>query len=442
MSSGSGKLLLVSPSGYSLGGVAEWLDYLVAGLTLKGWDVTVGLVTGRFQDSRAYLEAHPFPSVLTIANPTGSREGRIRALERAVLDVSPEIVLAVNLPDTYAAVERARRKGQLHAKVVMALHGIQPELFDDMRDFGSVLDGVVATNRLACELAAVDGQIERERIFYAPYGVADLAKVREPQSRSTLRIIYSGRIDRFQKRVFDIPRVLRRLEDRGLDYVCRFVGSGPDLDALRSECARFVPEHRVRFLGAVPPAELATTAYQNADVLLLTSEWETGPLVVWEAMMNQVAVVTSTYVGSGLEGRLRNFENCLTFPVGDSRAAADAIVRLSDFGVRRELVAKAYDLVLRDCTHDRSIEGWHNALSEILASPARRAVPAPPRAEPAGRLDRLLGVGRAEQLRRIFGLGFQHQSAGGEWPHSYGARTKEDPAFWALARKLDEGRPE
>jgi len=59
------------------------------------------------------------------------------------------------------------------------------------------------------------------------------------------------------------------------------------------------------------------------------------------------------------------------------------------------------------------------------------------RIEPAGRLDRLLGVGNGERLRRALGIRFAHAEPGGEWPHSYGGTRADDVGFWATARALD-----
>ena len=47
-------------------------------------------------------------------------------------------------------------------------------------------------------------------------------------------------------------------------------------------------------------------------------------------MSRGVVVVTSAYIGSGLEGGLVDTENCLMFPIGDIEAAAKGIEKLQD----------------------------------------------------------------------------------------------------------------
>lgn len=74
------RVVFIAPSAYPLGGVAVWLDYLVKNLGAAGWEPVVGLVSGRWQNTGAYLDAYPALPVVEITNPTGSAEGRLRAL--------------------------------------------------------------------------------------------------------------------------------------------------------------------------------------------------------------------------------------------------------------------------------------------------------------------------------------------------------------------------
>ena len=51
------------------------------------------------------------------------------------------------------------------------MHGIQPNLYEDAKNYRQVLDAVICTNKLACELVREEACISSGRIFYAPYGV-------------------------------------------------------------------------------------------------------------------------------------------------------------------------------------------------------------------------------------------------------------------------------
>lgn len=105
----SRAVLFIAPSAYPLGGVAVWLDYLVPALSAHGWRAKVGLVAGRWHDVGAYRAAYPGLDALAIENPTGSAEGRIRAIADTLRRERPDVVVAVNIVDTYAAVRQVRR---------------------------------------------------------------------------------------------------------------------------------------------------------------------------------------------------------------------------------------------------------------------------------------------------------------------------------------------
>ena len=127
------KLLLVAPSAYALGGVANWLDYLVPGLESEGWVVTVGLTSGRHHDVARYLAVHPFATAVSIPCGTGTREARISHMCRAIRRVAPDLTGFVNLPETAVAANRLRRSGRLPGRVALLKHGFQHDLFADMR---------------------------------------------------------------------------------------------------------------------------------------------------------------------------------------------------------------------------------------------------------------------------------------------------------------------
>ena len=115
------RILFVAPSAYPLGGVQTWLDYLLPGLDALGWESTLGLTAGEFHDVDRYVKAHPGPRYISIRNPTGSREGRIRALEESIRAVAPDMVVSANIPDCFAAVEA--RKIEKGSVVVIRYEG-------------------------------------------------------------------------------------------------------------------------------------------------------------------------------------------------------------------------------------------------------------------------------------------------------------------------------
>ncbi|GAB4203232.1 MAG: hypothetical protein Fur0019_02210 [Tibeticola sp.] len=439
----SRKALFIAPSAYPLGGVAVWLDYLVPGLAAHGWAAQAGLVTGRWHDLAAYRAAYPRLHAVAIANPTGSAEGRIRAIADTLRRERPDIAVAVNIVDTYAAVQRVRREGR-PIKVVMALHGIAADLLADLkREAVRGLDAVIATNQLACRLCDTEAGVSPDRVLYAPYGVdADAlgALPRVPRS-GPLRIVWVGRLEQEQKRVRDLPAILAALDHEGADYHLRIVGDGPERAALAAALASWLGRGRVELAGALPAAALGEQVYARADVLLITSSWETGPIVAWEAMAAGVAVVSSRYVGSGREGALQDGTNCLLFPTGEAALAAQQLAGLAaDTSLCARLAAAGQALVRARYSINASVHAWAQALDAVLALPPRASPSALTRPAASGRLDRWLGLERAETVRRALGRAHAHAGPGGEWPHT-ASEIEDEPRLLRHAAQRDVEQP-
>ena len=176
----SPRLLVVAPAAYLLGGVQVWLDYLVPGLQATGWRVDVALPQGSTFDVHQYLAAHPFERVHILRNRTGSRVGRRRAIEAVLAIAQPDLVLSVNIPDTVLAVSRTRKRERRVIHSAVAVHGLQAEIFHDIRALLPELDGMIGVNALVCALGVAEGGLSQARVHFAPCGVSI---PRDPASR-------------------------------------------------------------------------------------------------------------------------------------------------------------------------------------------------------------------------------------------------------------------
>ncbi|MEA5391631.1 glycosyltransferase family 4 protein [Cyanobium gracile UHCC 0139] len=415
------RVLVLAPSAYLLGGVQDWLANLVPGLRGGGLEVTVAVPDGDHHRHGPYARAYPALAAEAIANPSGSAEGRIRAIAALLERLDPEIVLGVNLVDLYPAARRARRRGRFHGRVAMTLHALQAEYFDDLRLHGAGIDAVIATNRLACRLASGRARIDPGRVLYAPYGVpVPPWQLPGGDPAATLNLAWVGRLEQEQKRVHDLPPLLEALEARGIAVRLSIAGDGEERPALERSLAPWIGRGHVRMLGHVDQDRLAAEIYGHHHALVITSSWETGPIVAWQAMASGMAVVSSRYVGAGLEGALEHGATALLFPCGDTEAAAGELARLRDPALLERLSRAGHALVAGRYSGAASLAAWRQALERVAALPPLPPVPEEPAPAPAGRLDRWLGRRRGEDLRRLLGLRFRHGSAGSEWPHSGG----------------------
>lgn len=434
------RVLFVAPSAYPLGGVAVWLDYLCAGLRARGCEATVALVAGRLHDVARYRNAYPRLPTVPVYNSTGSAEGRIRALASTIRRINPDVIFGVNIVDIYPACQRLRsRYSNTRFKVAMSLHGIAADLLQDLGGNVQGIDALVATNRLACRLATDMYDYDSQRVFYTPYGVnveAFQGLFRHSQD-DVLRVAYVGRLEQQQKRVGDLVPIVKYMENRGVEFRLEIVGDGPERGALERGLRRWINTDRVRFVGALPAEAIAQEVYAHTDVLLVPSAWETGPIVIWEAMAAGITVVTSRYIGSGLEGALEHDRNCLMFDVGDADGAVANLERARDPAVRARLAAKGRQLVHERYSVEKSVESWMDAIHRIMSLEPQPVSQPDLCLSSQGRLDRLLGVYWGETIRRLVGIEFRHTEPGGEWPHTHDSRIYDEAKFWEKARTLD-----
>ena len=179
----------------------------------------------------------------------------------------------------------------------------------------------------------------------------------------------------------------------------------------------------------------------EADALLVLSDWETGPIVAWEAMAEGVPVVCSRYIGSGAERALVDGENCLMFPIGDMRAAAAAIGRLRDPDVAAKLSQAGPALIEQRYSHEISIACWDQAFASILALPPLAPAPAPVALKSSGRLDDWFGPRVGDGLRRALGRDYKHAEPGGEWPHLLTQSDADAELYAGLVAACEAGLP-
>lgn len=104
-------------------------------------------------------------------------------------------------------------------------------------------------------------------------------------------IIYMGRIDYNQKRVYRIIEIWKELEDKNPEWKLTIVGDGPERSNLEQQ-VKMLKLKRVQFEGFQSPKPY----YERASILILTSEYEGFPLVIAECMsFGVVPIVYGSY---------------------------------------------------------------------------------------------------------------------------------------------------
>ncbi len=145
-------------------------------------------------------------------------------------------------------------------------------------------------------------------------------------------MLYAGRICE-QKQPVVFAATLSKLHQAGLEFVALVAGDGVDLPALKEACTGGGFASKVRFLGAVPNAEMLNLS-AAADIFFLPSLWEGISLAVYEAMSAGLAIVGG------------------------------------DVGGQRELVSPECGSLIHRSTHEQEAADYAAALTPLIADPS------------------------------------------------------------------------
>lgn len=144
----------------------------------------------------------------------------------------------------------------------------------------------------------------------------------------------------------------RKLQDRGIDFKCNFVGDGPDMKSLAVLVDKAGLSEKIIFHGRQTRDEIARLL-QDADVLAAPSvptrdgRREGIPVVLMEAMGSGVPVVASNI--SGIPELVEDNVTGLLVPPRDATSLANAIeCYIADPGLRRRLGQAGRERVVGD----------------------------------------------------------------------------------------------
>lgn len=280
------------------------------------------------------------PGLGMLTNPYALYRAGRQALARLVAEgfVFDAIDAHYLYPDGVAAVWLARAFG---VPVVLTARGSDTSLLPQYRIPGRLIrraiaeaDALIAVSAALKEGLLALGAAE-EKVTVLRNGV-DLEMFRPPADRAALRAALGFTAPTLLSVGLLIPRKRHYLTIEALAHLpgCHLAiaGEGPERGALAALAARRGVADRVRFLGAVPHAELARY-YGAADVMVLASAREGWANVLLESMACGTPVVATPAWGS----REAVSAPAAGIVVEEASAAAIAVAvrRLLDGGIDR-----------------------------------------------------------------------------------------------------------
>jgi glycosyltransferase involved in cell wall biosynthesis len=414
------KVLFLAKSCPVFGGVERWLVDLLEHLRLLGLDARIALAQGaRFNLPERFERAYCALGAYHVVDGSGGgSDDRRCALEAVIRYEQPDVVVPILLADGLDRAAALRQ--ELGFAIVYPIHELCVGVARDLTIYQEYIDHVVVVDRQSEVFYSEPLMKLPSRLSCVPCGVRagpeSLPSVKP--LGGAVRLGWVGRIQERQKRASDLVGICRELAAQSIPFDLKVAGVGSAESLLRAELSDEIERGCVSFVGSRTREQLYADFYPQLDALLVTSAWETGPLVAFEAMMNGAVVVTSDFLGRSQNGVLVDQENCLVFRIGDTQAAVECIRRLGEesglaerltrCGVayahaerRLEVMTQRWAQILSAAVSHRSTAGdtrGYDSSIRMLASPMSRA------------------THLKCAVKRLIGRRFLHAHPGEEWP--------------------------
>ncbi len=428
------------------GGVEHIINDLCLELPDRGWETLLGLGKGaRFNDVEKYRQQYPDIPIIEIDGSKGARQSRVESLIRVIQYVNPDIVLSARLFDAYTAINQLKQKRRGRLYFAVTIQAYEPPYFYDIKLFQKCVDLCITSGDMIKQGLIAKSRLPENSVVSIPGGVrAPKQAIRPRRFQEPLRIGYVGRIEQEQKRIFDFPPLLQKLDQEGVSYQVDIVGDGPAKDELLNRLEQWIKTGRVIFHGWQKRSELYNRFYPAMDCLVHFAHTEGVTIAPREAMAHGVTPIISQFTGLKAEKHFLHNINSLTFPVGDIETAVVNIKRLSsESKLMTFLSSNAMQSQVGVYTFQGAMDAWARALDECRQRPPTAGMRNPPKLPPDGVLSRY-GVSPwvAQRIRDLFKKRFIHSEPGSEWPTNSGLMTPQAAADIIKFARRYENNPQ
>lgn len=437
------SVMICSPSNALRGGVESIINDLCRHLPSRGWTPLLALARGaRFNNVERYREVNPGLPIVELDGTRGTRQARIESLTGLIRRVRPDVVLNARIYDSYAAMAQLKRQGPA-PRFITTIRAYEVDYFHDARVYHAIVDLCLVSGNMVAAAAARFTGIAPERLISIPGGVhAPLEPPLPRQTPGAIRLGYVARLEQEQKRVFDLVTTLESLERLGVRFTLAVAGAGPQEEELKSRLGRYLDSGVATWHGWVSRERLYEEVYPRLDCLLHFAQVEGVTISPREAMAHGVVPVISEFPGLRCERQFLNDVNSLTFPVGETAAAAEHVLRLATApGLITRLSAAAIRSQTGIYGFEGNLDAWAAALDRSLELPPMTGpVPRVDRSD-RGRLARLgISPWLAQRIRDLAGRRPVSDDPGSEWPTSTRQIPREDAEeLLRFAREYEAG---
>lgn len=379
--------VLVGAGYWSLSGVHVFAVHLVRGLRARGVDAQLFLT-----EQNTELVSLP-PNMMTIPRDIPVRElpvarkGTWADHWHTTICFVEENAPCIYMPNVDYRHSCVCPKLSRNVGVVGVIQSDDPVHYEHVQRLGRYWDAIVGvSDECARKAASVDPTYD-SRTYAIPNGapVPDKCPSRAFEPGAPLSFVYHGVLNTHQKRILDMPLILRGLTQRGVPFRFTVAGSGPQQQELLDQCKPWLENGQMRFLGQVPNERIASLLAEN-DAYVLTSAFEGLPHAVVEAMAaGCVPVVTD--VESGVPDLVANGRQGYRIPIGDVEEFATKLEYLQkNPEERRAMSLAAHERVLHSPYNVKNMvesymkvfeRVWRDAQGGVYRRPKGPVLPPP-----------------------------------------------------------------
>lgn len=298
---------------------------------------------------------YPLPDEVTATKFPRTRWGAIRRRQNLLKNILLAKAPCVYLPNYDFNHVPVVEVLPPEVQVVLTAHSDEDDYYRMIASYGHAANAIVAVSRSIEDKLRQRHPEWDEKIVRIPYGVSipndahpqvePQVNRKEPNADSRLHVVYSGRLSQHQKRIFDLVEVILNCRLGGLPIRFSLAGSGPDSDEVKQRLQPALDDGIVTFEGTLPVFEM-NALFADADVVILTSDYEGLPLTLLEAMARRCVPVVSQ-MASGIDELVKENVTGRIIPIGDIEKFTSALNVLSnDRRSLHQMADKAAETIL------------------------------------------------------------------------------------------------
>jgi glycosyltransferase involved in cell wall biosynthesis len=353
----------------NVGGMESMLLTLARGLRGYGFAPHF-IITDNIGAWHERIRDEGFPVEAVLPSPLESRQRHVRRLAATL--AGHDVVLLNHSRAGQSAIGLLPNM----SVTISVLHNNDEDIFDVGLANHTNMDALVAVGHRVQKEAEKRG-VRLAKLACIRNGVEIFPSFPKKEAATAndglLKVIYLGRITHKQKGIFYLPRILAEARAKSASIILDIVGEGPDLGVLRNLFYEHKSDDAVTIHGPLPHNQ-AMDFLLSADVLIMPSHYEGQPIILFEAMARGVVPVvsrlkgiTDTVIEDGVTGFLA--------PVGDEKAFADSLVRLTQIDFRRKVSHAAWKTAVNNFSAECMTRSFVHLINQCIEKRKKGMLP-------------------------------------------------------------------